>query len=243
MEIKRVAIYARVSSKGQEDNTSLADQLKKCEEYAKIREWKVVSCYRDISSGGNMKREGYQSMMANTDKFDAVLVLKLDRIHRNQLNLLEMVTSLQENGKSFVSIQESFDTSTPAGRAMLGFFSTIAQLERETIKERITAGKKAKARTLKAREHVHGAIPTGYKKDWSVDPDIPVHQIFLEFSRGKKLASISRKYGIAYTTVRRMLTNRAYLGELKLYGEIHKDHHKQLVSPVLFGKVQKKMKR
>jgi DNA invertase Pin-like site-specific DNA recombinase len=86
-------------------------------------------------------------MMAERDGWDTLLVIKMDRIHRNSRNFMEMMEDLQEWGKNFVSATESFDTSTAMGRFVMDIIQRIAQLESEQIGERVYMGMSQKART------------------------------------------------------------------------------------------------
>src|SRR2546425_1197764 len=85
-------------------------------------------------------------MMAERDTWDALLVIKMDRIHRNSRNFMEMMENLQRWGKDFVSASESLDTSTAMGRFVMDIIQRIAQLESEQIGERVKMGMTQKAR-------------------------------------------------------------------------------------------------
>src|SRR5256712_13753969 len=74
-------------------------------------------------------------MMAERDAWDTLLVIKMDRIHRNSRNFMEMMESLPEWGKNFASATESFDTSTAMGRFVMDIIQRIAQLESAQIAE------------------------------------------------------------------------------------------------------------
>ena len=134
------AIYSRKSkftSKGE----STQNQIEMCKEYGKnhfnIKDFIV---YEDEGfSGGNTNRPQYQKLIENAKKkkFDVLICYRLDRISRNVLDFSKTIEMLQSNNISFVSIKEQFDTSTPMGRAMMYISSVFAQLERETMGERI----------------------------------------------------------------------------------------------------------
>ncbi|RLF51076.1 MAG: recombinase family protein, partial [Thermoplasmata archaeon] len=88
----KVAIYARVSTEDQaKEGFSLDAQLDKLRAYCKARGWKIAGEYVDDGySGRNVRRPAYQKMMEEMDKWDAVLVIKMDRIHRNSKNFMIM---------------------------------------------------------------------------------------------------------------------------------------------------------
>jgi DNA invertase Pin-like site-specific DNA recombinase len=145
----RVAVYTRVSTEDQaKEGFSLEAQRERLEAYCKARGWVVAKGYvEDGHSGRDTKRPAYQRMMAERDAWDTLLVIKMDRIHRNSRNFMEMMESLQEWGKNFVSATESFDTSTAMGRFVMDIIQRIAQLESEQIGERVYMGMSQKART------------------------------------------------------------------------------------------------
>jgi len=145
----RVAVYTRVSTEDQaKEGFSLEAQRERLEAYCKARGWTVAKGYVDDGhTGRDTKRPAYQRMMAERGGWDTLLVIKMDRIHRNSRNFMEMMESLQEWGKNFVSATESFDTSTAMGRFVMDIIQRIAQLESEQIGERVYMGMSQKART------------------------------------------------------------------------------------------------
>ena len=145
----RVAVYTRVSTEDQaKEGFSLDAQRERLEAYCKARGWAVATKYVDDGhSGRDTKRPAYQRMMMERDCWDTLLVIKMDRIHRNSRNFMEMMEDLQEWGKNFVSATESFDTSTAMGRFVMDIIQRIAQLESEQIGERVYMGMNQKART------------------------------------------------------------------------------------------------
>src|SRR5437867_8429967 len=144
----RVAVYTRVSTEDQaKEGFSLEAQRERLEAYCKARDWSIATKYVDDGhSGRDVKRPAYQKMMAERDTWDTLLVIKMDRIHRNSRNFMEMMENLQVWGKNFVSATESFDTSTAMGRFVMDIIQRIAQLESEQIGERVKMGMTQKAR-------------------------------------------------------------------------------------------------
>ena len=102
----RTAIYTRVSTEDQaKEGFSLDAQLDKLRSYCKARDWIVVEEYVDDGySGRTVKRPAYTRMMEEMDKWDALLVIKMDRIHRNSKNFMLMMDHLNKNKKEFVSM-------------------------------------------------------------------------------------------------------------------------------------------
>ena len=138
-----IAIYSRKSrytGKGE----SIGNQIDLCREYIRTHYGDAAAqqavVFEDEGfSGGNLNRPDFKKMMtaAKERKFKAIVVYRLDRISRNISDFSSLIEELGRLGIDFVSIRESFDTSSPMGRAMMYIASVFSQLERETIAERI----------------------------------------------------------------------------------------------------------
>jgi DNA invertase Pin-like site-specific DNA recombinase len=137
----RVAIYARISTaNNRQDPTTQTRELR---EYAERRGWAVVAEYVDIGiSGTKEKRPELDRLMAEAyrRRFDAVVVWKFDRFARSVSHLLRALENFQALGIHFVSLSESMDTSTPAGKMVFTVLGAVAELERSLIVERVKAG-------------------------------------------------------------------------------------------------------
>lgn len=137
----RIAIYSRKSVfTGKGD--SVENQIQLCKEYINLHYpgENEVTIYEDEGfSGGNMNRPKFKELLrdAREKKFDCLICYRLDRISRNVSDFSALIEELNVLKISFVSIKEQFDTSTPMGRAMMYISSVFAQLERETIAERV----------------------------------------------------------------------------------------------------------
>lgn len=139
--MKKAAIYSRKSiftGKGE----SIENQIEMCKDYYLRHHGNDVEfiVYEDEGfSGGNTKRPKFQEMLSDikSKKFDTLICYRLDRISRNVADFSNTLELLQDNNIDFVSIKEQFDTSSPMGRAMVYISSVFAQLERETIAERV----------------------------------------------------------------------------------------------------------
>ena len=136
----KIAIYSR-KSKFTGKGESIENQIQLCKEYAEshFKNPDFTIYFDEGFSGGNADRPQFQKMLrdAKEKKFDVLVCYRLDRVSRNIADFSALIEELQEHGISFVSIREQFDTSTPMGRAMMYIASVFAQLERETIAERI----------------------------------------------------------------------------------------------------------
>ena len=121
--------------------------MERLEDHCAIMGWEIAGRYREEGhSGRTDKRPEYERMMSEMDDWDVVLVLKMDRIHRNSVNFTKMMGDLDLHGKDFCSIQESWDTSTALGRFAMDLVQRLAQFESEQIGERVKAGMEQKAR-------------------------------------------------------------------------------------------------
>lgn len=158
------AIYSR-KSKFTGKGESIENQIQLCMDYGKnigITEFLV---YEDEGfSGGSTDRPKFQNMLADAKdkKFDCLICYRLDRISRNVSDFSALIEELNKLGVSFISIKEQFDTSTPMGRAMMYISSVFAQLERETIAERVKDNMYELARTGR---WLGGNTPTGFTSE------------------------------------------------------------------------------
>ena len=156
------AIYSRKSiltGKGE----SIENQINLCKEYAeKYLNIDQFLIYEDEGySGGNTNRPRFKDLItdAKNKKFNVLICYRLDRISRNVGDFSCTLEILQDNNVDFISIKEQFDTTTPMGRAMVYISSVFAQLERETIAERV---KDNMLQLAKTGRWLGGQEPYGY---------------------------------------------------------------------------------
>ena len=142
---KRVAIYARVSTKDQ----SVDMQLNDLERYSRERGLNIFNIYKDSGvSGTKETRPALGELMndAKKRKFDMVLVWRFDRFARSTKHLVTALHEFRHLGIDFISFQENIDTSSPLGEAIFTIISAMSKLERDIIAERVKGGlRKAKA--------------------------------------------------------------------------------------------------
>jgi DNA invertase Pin-like site-specific DNA recombinase len=137
----RVAIYARVSTNGNGQSPEM--QLRESREYCERRGWPVAGEYVDTGiSGAKDRRPELDRLMSDAHKrrFDVVAVWKFDRFARSVSHLLRALDTFRVLGIEFVSLSESLDTATPAGRMVFTVLGAVAELERSLIVERVRAG-------------------------------------------------------------------------------------------------------
>jgi DNA invertase Pin-like site-specific DNA recombinase len=125
-------------------------QMREIRQFCKARGWKVTGEYIDEGiSGAKDSRPELNRLMhdAHRRRFDAVAVWKFDRFARSVSHLLRALETFNALGISFVSLSESIDTSTPAGKMVFTVLGAVAELERSLIAERVRAGlRNAKAK-------------------------------------------------------------------------------------------------
>lgn len=147
----RAALYARVSTEEQAvTGYSLDAQLEKMRMYCEIHNLSVAGEYVDDGySGTNTRRPAYRHMFSPEErkKWDVLIVLKMDRIHRNSKEFILMMEDLKKHNQEFISTYEKFNTKAAVGRFALDMIQRIAQLESEQIGERTYIGMRQKAET------------------------------------------------------------------------------------------------
>ena len=142
--------YARVSTRDQ----SLSMQVEA------LKEVGCVKIYEEIASGAKTVRPVLDEIMRNLREGDTIVIWKLDRLGRNLAHLIHLTTVLLEKKVGLISLNDPIDTTTSQGRLIFGIFASLAEFERELIRERTQAGlKSARARGRK------GGRPKGMSQD------------------------------------------------------------------------------
>jgi site-specific DNA recombinase len=238
----RIAIYSR-KSKFTGKGDSVENQVEMCRAYIQTHipdsENAEIIVYEDEGySAKNLDRPRFKQMITDNgkQKFDYIVVYRLDRISRNVGDFATLIEQLNTQKVGFICIKEQFDTSTPMGRAMMYIASVFAQLERETIAERVRDNVHLLARDGR---WLGGTAPTGFKpikvdniefdgktrSCWrlQVNPDEIklVKTIYEKFLETRSLAQVERyllvndiysKNGKKFTlfTIKLILTNPVY---------------------------------
>lgn len=245
--MKRAALYIRVSTLEQaQEGYSVGEQKERLIAYCKAKDWLIADIYVDGGyTGSNLKRPGIQKLISETDKFEMVLVYKLDRLSRSQRDTLYLIEEVfRPNDVDFISMQESFDTSTPFGKAMIGLLAVFAQLERAQIKERTWMGRVARAKT--GLYHGGGNIPIGYEYSDGklvINPyeAEQVKKIYEWYLSGLSLKAITErlqnegytnKYSSynSWSSVRNILGNETYTGRLHFGDIVVENAHEAIIS-------------
>lgn len=161
----KIAIYSR-KSKFTGKGESIENQIEECKKHIaykyQITDMNQFLIYEDEGfSGKDTKRPQFQKMLkaCRNHEIDMIVCYRLDRISRNTIDFALLYKELERLDINFISVTENFDTTTPLGRAMLSISSAFAQLERDTIAERIRDNMLGLAKTGR---WLGGTTPLGY---------------------------------------------------------------------------------
>ncbi len=249
---KRCAVYTRKSSEEGLDMefNSLDAQREACEAYIasqRAEGWVLVHDRYDDGgvSGGTLERPALKRLLGDIEAglVDVVVVYKIDRLSRALMDFAKLVEVFDANAVTFVSVTQSFNTTTSMGRLTLNILLSFAQFEREVIGERI---RDKVAASRKRGMWMGGFVPLGYdvrdRKLVVNDPEAKlVRRIFtgfVEMESATRLAQTLRGEGV--TTKRgkpidkhdiyRVLANRVYLGEAVHKGTAYPGEHDAIVT-------------
>lgn len=239
----RAALYTRVSTEEQaKEGFSLAAQMAKLRSYAEIHGWTITGEYVDEGqSGRTTKRPAYTRMMEEMGKWDVLVVLKMDRIHRNSRNFMAMMDTFEKEDKQFASVMESLDTSTAMGRFVADIIQRIAQLESDQNGERVLIAMEEKAK--QGSGGLGGPAPYGYRwQDSKLVPEPEEATVVraMHILRGTGARHIAEEFnrkGIktrqgkewTYWSVKAILENQVYHGHLEWNGILQRNTHEAIV--------------
>jgi site-specific DNA recombinase len=273
IKLARCAIYTRKST---EYNLELAfnsldAQREACEAYIRSQAhegWRLIPGRYDDGafSGASLERPALQRLLADVraGKINIVLVYKVDRLTRSLADFAQLIELFDAHGVSFVSVTQSFNTSSSMGRLTLNVLLSFAQFERELIGERV---RDKIAASQRKGIWVGGPVPLGYaavdKKILVVPAEAEaVRTIFaryLELGSMRALAQDLDRRGIRSKPRRlstgrtigggrfgvgalaHLLKNRFYIGEVVYHGDIHRGEHEPILDSGLFQAVQAKL--
>ena len=266
----RCAVYTRKSTEEglEQDFNSLHAQREACEAYIASQRhegWTLVKTAYDDGgySGGSMERPALKALLAEiaAKAIDVVVVYKVDRLTRSLTDFSRIVDIFDRNGVSFVSVTQSFNTTTSMGRLTLNVLLSFAQFEREVTAERI---RDKFAASKKKGIWMGGPVPLGYcveSRKLVVDPSEAdtvrfIFRRYLELGSFMALLADLQERGVVTKVTTRadgskrggipfargslayLLGNRTYIGELKHKTKSYPGEHEAIVEPDLFEAVQ-----
>jgi site-specific DNA recombinase len=270
---QRCAIYTRKSTEHNLDLefNSLDAQREACEAYIKSQAhegWRLIPDHYDDGglSGASLNRPSLQRLLEDvkTGKIDIILVYKVDRLTRSLADFAKLVELFDQHGVSFVSITQSFNTTSSMGRLTLNVLLSFAQFEREVIGERV---RDKIAASKRKGLWVGGPVPLGYATNGKKLVVLPaeakivrtIFALYLEVGSIADLAEILEPKGIQTKArpllngeirgripfgvgpLAHLLRNRFYIGEIDYRGEIHAGEHEAILDRALFDKVHAKL--
>ena len=255
----RCAVYTRKSSEEGLDMefNSLDAQRESSEAYIASQRsegWVLVRDQYDDGgiSGGTLERPGLKRLLADVEDglVDVVVVYKIDRLSRSLMDFSKLVEVFDRNDVTFVSVTQSFNTTTSMGRLTLNILLSFAQFEREVTGERI---RDKFAASRKKGIFMGGNLPLGYDvKDRKLiivpsEAEIirTIFNRFIEIGSGTELSRelaargirTSRGNRIDKKYLYRLLNNRAYIGEAVHKGDSYPGEHDAIIEKDVWDKV------
>ena len=195
----KAALYFRVSTDEQKERASIETQREFAAQYCKVQEIQVIASYSDDGISGTVpvadRPDGSRLLTdAKSKKFDTILVYKLDRLARSTLEILKVVEALEHCGVSIKSMTEPFETDSSVGKFLVSMLASVAQLERDAIRDRSGAGMDRVARQGK---WLGGRPAFGYQivdGKLALNPEQAktVEEIFHMFISGSRMNAIAR---------------------------------------------------
>ena len=255
----RCAVYTRKSSEEglEQEFNSLHAQREACESYIASQRsegWVLIRDRYDDGgiSGGTLERPGLQRLLEDIEDglVDVVVVYKIDRLSRSLSDFAKLVEVFDRNGVTFVSVTQSFNTTTSMGRLTLNILLSFAQFEREVTAERI---RDKIAASRRKGMWMGGFVPWGYdvrNRKLVVNPTeaAVVRSIFERFvatGSATVLARELRQEGIRTQRgspiekklLYRLLSNRVYIGEAVHKGQSYPGEHAAIIDRELWDRV------
>jgi DNA invertase Pin-like site-specific DNA recombinase len=270
----RCAVYTRVSTDQglEQDFNSLDAQREASEAYIKSQApegWRLLRDPYDDGgySGGSMERPALQKLLADIEarRIDVIVVYKVDRLTRSLADFAKLVEMFDKHAVSFVSVTQSFNTTTSMGRLTLNVLLSFAQFERELTGERIRdkiAASKRKGMWM------GGAVPLGYRVEDRALHIVEHHAEIVRFLFKRYLATGSvvrlkqqldaeniripmRVDGAGRSTgggllsrghIYKILSNPIYVGRIAHKDQVHEGQHSPIVTRDLWDKVQQNLR-
>jgi site-specific DNA recombinase len=270
----RSAIYTRVSTDQglEQDFNSLDAQREASEAYIKSQAhegWRLVLARYDDGgySGGSMRRPALQKLLIDVQarRIDVIVVYKVDRLTRSLADFAKLVEMFDKHDVSFVSVTQSFNTTTSMGRLTLNVLLSFAQFEREVTGERI---RDKIAASKKKGMWMGGVVPLGYRVEDRALHIVEDHAAIVRclFRRYLEAGSVVRLKqqldaegfripiridGAGRSTggglfsqghIYKILSNPIYVGRIAHKGQVHEGQHPPIVTLDLWNEVQQSLR-
>ncbi|HIG93993.1 MAG TPA: recombinase family protein [Nanoarchaeota archaeon] len=238
----KVAIYSRVSTEEQaKEGLSVEAQIDKCKSFCNARDWEVFKVYKDAGySAGSLNRPALELLLRDADenKFNIILVYKIDRFSRKLKDLIMVLDDLKSKDINFTSVTEQIDTTSAMGEAFFQIIGVFAQLERGMVKERVEL---AFDRKIQFGEALFRA-PLGYtyaNKKLVLDPTNAqkIIEIFEMWAQNISYKEICEKFNISTSTFYQIVKNPVYIGKIQYRGKLYDGKHKPIIDSELFYQV------
>jgi Site-specific recombinases, DNA invertase Pin homologs len=255
---KRVAIYKRVSTRGQaKDGYSLDAQERVLKAHCDAMSWILVKVYSDEGiSGSTIKdRPGFMKMISDSKQgeFDIILVWNLTRFSRNLLDILTVCTKLEKRKIYLVSCSEGFECSTASGRMVRNIIGATGQHSIEVISGDIALGLLERAQQGRPMSSVLGYDKDKVKDMYVINPTEAriVRFIFKTYQQCKSLTATAKmcadkgytgKRGnllVGSNTIFCLLTTAVLAGYIEHQGNLYKGLHQPIIPPREFNNVQR----
>ncbi|MBU0470808.1 MAG: recombinase family protein [Nanoarchaeota archaeon] len=244
------AIYVRVSTEEQaREGFSLAAQEDALKNYCNALGYKIYEIYKDEGKSAKdiKNRPAMCKMLQDAENkcFSAIFIYKLDRFSRSLKDLILTIEKLKEWEVDFVSLQDKMETASASGKLMFHIISAFAEFERNIIGERTSFG-------MERKNKEGGAVnrpPFGYlmiNKKLIPDPEKKglIKQIFNTYLYNEiSLNKLAKMHNLTVNGLKKILTNRTYLGKVKFAGILNKGIHEPLIEEDLFNAVQEKIEK
>lgn len=248
----KTALYVRVSTDAQyEEGYSVEVQSKKLVQYCQLHDIENYELFVDGGfSGSNLRRPEMKRLIEEISQgsIENVIVYKLDRLSRSQKDTIYLLEDVfQPAGTGFISLNESFDTTTPYGKAMIGILSVFAQLERENIRERTRMGMNER---LNKGYWRGSAPPFGYDYDSEKNILVPnadsqkVRQIFELYSQGCSTTRLAELFGFGSDKqICDILDRKTYIGIIVNRDREIRGLHQPIITERLWNEVSAQRKK
>ncbi len=255
----RAALYVRVSSDEQaREGLSLPMQEESCRRLAESGGAASLELFSDEGySGMSLRRPALQNLLARLPEFDSLYVYRMDRLARPLRDRLAVLDACMEAEVGVRSATEPIDLDTIMGRAMVQMMGVFAEIEVETLRARV---RDTLAHRVTTQRLPHGPAAYGYRnagrdRPFTVDPvESPyLVEMFRRYDRGESLAGLARWLNEAgapcrrhahqwrEATIRQLLRNPVYLGEIPWHGAALPGLHDPLVPRALWERVQARL--